>query len=468
MERANLKASDALDHAACFAEKMELEGISEMVRETFLHYYDQVCRGETGFISNAQIEPLAQDDIIDSAALAPYEAFGRQNLSNTVRIVLNGGLGTSMGLAKPKSLIAARGRLSFLDLILMQARKDCNRLVLMNSFHTHAATLAALKDQGEDLRIWTFLQNKFPKINRADLSPASCPSNPHLEWNPPGHGDIYTALHSTGTLDQLLQKKIRYAYISNCDNLGAHIDLGILGYLSYHGVPFMMEVAQKTPADVKGGHLAKLSNNRIILRESAQCPPDELDAFRDIATYRYFNTNSIWIDLAALSRLMHTQSVFALPLIINPKTVNPQDPNSPSVFQIETAMGAAISLFEGAKAVLIPRHRFFPVKKCNELMAVRSDRFELTPRFTLQFHPEAQQSHPHIELDSDFYGQLADFETRFPKGVPSLQNCMSLKIVGNVFFGEGIKILGDVVIANHSSEAAFIEDNSILEGVVNF
>lgn len=460
-------AAQPTDNTSQFATKMEIHGINTVVREAFLYYYNQILKGETGLIYNHQIAPLDPTEVIDSSILFDYENHGSQQLEKTVRIVLNGGLGTSMGLSLPKSLIPARGELSFFDLILKQAQRDRNRLVFMNSFHSQPATHKALNEKNPDRSILTFLQNKFPKILQADLSPADYPQNPDMEWNPPGHGDLFAALACSGTLEKLLRQGVRYAYISNCDNLGAYIDLGILGYFSQHQIPFMMEVAQKTPADVKGGHLAKRADGRLLLRESAQCPQSEMDAFYDIKTFRFFNTNSIWVDLKVLRDHLAAERFFKLPLIRNPKPLNPLDSSSPPVYQVETAMGAAISMFEGAKAVQIPRNRFFPVKKCNELLAVRSDRFELSDRFTLRFNPQALQEHLVIELDPLYYTNLFDFECRFSNGIPSLRNCKRLTIKGDVSFGRGITLNGEVQIANTSGEAVFIENGAVLEGQIS-
>ena len=62
----------------------------------------------------------------------------------TVRIILNGGLGTSMGLTAAKSLIEVKSGMSFLDIIIRQAENSTVTLAFMNSFSTHDDTLAAL------------------------------------------------------------------------------------------------------------------------------------------------------------------------------------------------------------------------------------------------------------------------------------------------------------------------------------
>ena len=409
-------------HLPEFITKMEADGLSPLVCETFAYYYKQVLTGETGMIFNRDIQPVAPDEIEDLANLAEYSAAGKQAYSNAIRIVLNGGLGTSMGLTGPKSLLEVKNGQSFLSLILRQAQNRAVRLAFMNSFNTHAETLAALKQLNPNRSPLTFIQHKFPKILQKDFRPASWLQHPNLEWNPPGHGDVYTALYASGLLEDLLGKGVEYAFITNSDNLGARMNASLLGYFSKHGFPFMMEVAEKTPSDIKGGHLARHRNGRLILREAAQCPQEEIEAFQDIQRYRYFNTNSIWINLTALKDLFDTSGTIRLPLIVNPKTLDPRDKSSPPVYQIETAMGAAISLFDGATAVRVPRSRFFPVKTCNDLLAVRSDCFVYTPEDKLQINPQRRANHRaeaiKIKLDSRYYGKIDDLDERFSLGVP--------------------------------------------------
>ncbi|WP_369280977.1 UTP--glucose-1-phosphate uridylyltransferase, partial [Streptococcus agalactiae] len=67
-----------------------------------------------------------------------------------------------------------------------------------------------------------FLQNQEPKLRTDNLEPVQWPADPSLEWCPPGHGDIYTALLGTGLLDKFLEAGYRYACTSNSDNLGGY------------------------------------------------------------------------------------------------------------------------------------------------------------------------------------------------------------------------------------------------------
>ncbi len=438
--------SDRYPYLEQFEAKMKAEGLDEMVIETFKGYFCQVVDGATGIIHDGDIRPPAEHEVVAAADLTRYCQDGERTLPAAVRITLNGGLGTSMGLQGPKSLLPVRDRMTFLEIIMRQAENGGIRQVFMNSFNTHDATLDALASIPHDRPPLTFIQNKFPKILKTDRQPAEWPQAPALEWNPPGHGDIYTAIQTSGTLDRLIAEGCRYALICNSDNLGATLDPAILGYMAANDIPFMMEVARRTPADAKGGHLAVRTGGGLILRESAQFPPDS-DG-RDIARYAFFNTNNLWVDLRQLKRLIAARGVIPLPLIVNPKTLDPRDPGSPPVMQLETAMGAAIALFEDARAVLVPRTRFFPVKKCNDLLVVRSDCFQLDDQYMLARDPDKPVEEPLVNLDPEFYGRIDQFEARFPAGVPSMRACQELIVRGDIRFERDVTVSGAVCLTN--------------------
>ncbi len=446
---------------------MESEGLPSPVIDTFAYYYGEVLKGATGLVYDRDIQPVAPDEIESYGNLVAYGSKGIDVFHQTVRIILNGGLGTSMGLTGAKSLIEVKSGMSFLDIIIRQAENSTVTLAFMNSFNTHDDTLAALSELKPSKFQITFVQHKFPKILQQDFSPATWPPKPVLEWNPPGHGDVYTALLTSGMLQSLLNDGIHYAFISNCDNLGARLDESLLGYFAHHQFPFMMEVAEKTPADIKGGHLARHKNGRLILREAAQCPADELDAFQDIQHYRFFNTNNVWINLKALKKLFDQQKMIHLPLILNPKTLDPRDGNSPPVYQIESAMGAAISLFDGATAVNIPRTRFYPVKTCNDLLVVRSDCFVYAEDESLRINPiRIKNNKPEatkVKLDPDYYGKIDDLDQRFAAGVPSLVECDSLTIEGDLRFEKNVTIKGSVGIKNRQNSPAVIKAGNVID-----
>ena len=441
---------------------MENAGIHPVVVDTFAYYYAQILAGETGLISNRDIVPVSADDAQTASHVGEYAEAGKQALKHAVMIKLNGGLGTSMGLTGAKSLLEVKNSTTFLEIMLQQAARHGVKLALMNSFSTHQDTLSALDRMKPSSPPLLFLQNKFPKVMQQDFSPATWPQDPTLEWNPPGHGDIYAAIYTSGMLKSLINQGITYAFISNSDNLGATMDTALLGYFSQNQLPFMMEVARRTPADVKGGHIARHKDGRLILREAAQCPQDELDAFQDINLYGFFNTNNIWINLQALARLIDKHGAVKLPLIRNPKTLDPRDASSPKVYQAETAMGAAISLFEGATVIQVPSSRFFPVKKCNDLLAIRSDRFVFAKEKILTTNPAVGSKGIEIDLDHRYYGKIDSFNQRFSQHIPSLVECDALKIRGDVRFEKNVSIKGRVAIKNNSSKQVVVREGTVI------
>jgi UTP--glucose-1-phosphate uridylyltransferase len=457
------KNSDTYKYLSSFILKMERENLHPVVIDTFAHYYKKVVSGITGLISDEDILPVTSDNIEDADHIQKYAEAGMKASSSAVMIKLNGGLGTSMGLTRAKSLLKVKNEKTFLDIILKQAEKRHVKLALMNSFSTHEDTIDAISKIKPPDSPLLFLQNKFPKILQENLAPADWPKNPDLEWNPPGHGDIYPALHTTGTLKALLDQGIVYAFISNSDNLGATLDESLLGYFVENRFPFMMEVAPRTPSDVKGGHIARHKKGHHILRESAQCPENELSAFRDIKRYGFFNTNNIWINLKVLHTLIQKSGIVKLPMIRNPKTLDPRDENSPKVFQIETAMGAAISLFEGAAVIKIPPSRFLPVKKCNDLLSIRSDRFIFSTENNLIVNPNSGTKTIQIDLDPKYYGKIDLFDERFSRDVPSLVDCESLTIRGDVRFENNVTIKGRVVITNKGKTQTVIKEGAVIE-----
>ena len=386
----------------------------------------------------------------------------------TVLVKLNGGLGTSMGLQKAKSLLVVKDGYTFLDIIAQQSIYAQVPLVLMNSYATEADSCEALNRHPNLIGDvpQTFVQHMEPKIRQSDFLPVEWPQNSELSWCPPGHGDIYTALVTQGVLEKMLQAGYKYAFVSNADNLGATLDWALLGYFAEKGLPFMLEVTERTEIDRKGGHLARRRRNgRLILRELAQCPPDEADIFQDILRYGFFNTNNLWINLEALNPTVREHDYnLKLPMIRNSKPVDPRDRSSTPVYQLETAMGSAVEGFEGAEAIVVPRSRFAPVKKTNDLMIVRSDVYKLADDFSVTMHPDRIGRPPVVDLDPTYYQFVTEFDKRFIHGVPSLLKCEKLAVTGDFGFGKEVVIQGDVELANDSKDQQFIADGTVLTG----
>ena len=443
---------------------MRHEGLPGIAIDTFAQYEERLRRGEQGTLPEAEIEPLT--DVPDAGELPDADPAA---LARVVVLKLNGGLGTSMGMTKAKSLLEVKDGHTFLDVIARQVLRLREQheaeipLLLMNSFATRDDTLAAL-ERYPDLPVeglpLDFVQGKVPKLLADGFEPVSWEADPALEWAPPGHGDVFTSLATTSLLDTLLERGYEYMFLSNSDNLGAVLDPRILAWFAREGLPFMSEVVDRTEADRKGGHLARRRDGGgLVLRETAQVPDEDQHAFEDNTRHRFFNANSIWINLRALRETLDERDgVLGLPMIVNKKTVNPTDPSSPEVIQLETAMGAAIGVFEGAGAIHVPRGRFAPVKTTSHLLVVRSDAYELAEDWTVRLVPEREAA-PIVELSSEFK-LLADFEERFPHGAPSLRGAERLEVDGDVRFGRDVIVRGRVRVEG----PAEVPDGSVLEG----
>jgi UTP--glucose-1-phosphate uridylyltransferase len=444
-------------------DKMVAAGVHPLAIEVFAHHYRQLERGETGMIPESTIEPLDMPALADAEV---DEAAGVRALGQTAVIKLNGGLGTSMGMERAKSLLCVRRGLSFLDIIARQTlhlRKTYDvslPLIFMNSFRTSADTLAALA-RYHDLPVegipLELMQNKEPKLTIKDLKPVSWTPDPALEWCPPGHGDVYTAMSAAGLVRTLLDAGYRQVFLSNADNLGAVPEPRVAGWFAESGAPFAIEAVRRTPSDRKGGHFAtRKSDGRIVLRETAQTLPEDQAALGDLDRHRFTSTNNIWIDLEALLTALDSRDgVLGLPLIRNVKHVDPSDPKTPEVIQIESAMGAAIEIFPGAQTIEVTRARFVPVKTTNDLLVLRSDVYDIGADFVLD---QAAPMIPFVDLDG-VYKLVGEFDKRFKSGAPSLREAESFVVDGDWTFGENVKVVGKVTL---EGERGRVESGTVL------
>ena len=455
------------NHFEEFANRLRCTGATEATIRSFQSNYEALLSGQTGMIPEVEIKPVS--DLPRFETLPSAGMVGEQALAKTVIVKLNGGLGTSMGLDKAKSLLEVRDGMCFLDIIarhvlhLRQSHGVPLRFLVMNSFSTSNDSLNHLKNHPDlwkgshqsapgspaDLEL---LQSQVPKVDAASLRPIQWPASHQLEWCPPGHGDIYPSLLGSGWLERLIAEGMNFLFVSNSDNLGATLDLRILDYFAASGMPFLMEVAERTAADRKGGHLAECGS-KLILRESAQCPSSDAQFFQDIARHRFFNTNNLWIRLDTLLASLRDHGGFIpLPLIKNTKTVDPRDPKSPAVFQLESAMGAAIGCFPGAGALVVPRTRFAPVKTTSDLFLLRSDAYTITEDWKIIPSSGDASNLATINLDPAHYrlvDQLADLTTA---GIPSLVGCSNLTVNGPVRLQRGSTFRGNVTLNNLTNE----------------
>jgi UTP--glucose-1-phosphate uridylyltransferase len=458
--------SDALRAAVT---TMRAAGVSDLAITVFAGFHGQLASTDAGYIAEASITPL--NDVPQLRDVAVSGRAVREALDRTVVIKLNGGLGTSMGISGPKTALEVRAGRTFLDIIAEQVLALRRRhevrtpLVLMNSFRTRERSLEILSGhpglEVDGLPL-DFVQSREPKLRADTLFPVQWPGDPDLEWCPPGHGDVFVSLRATGLLDTLRDHGYRHLFLSNADNLGATCAGSIPAWMAAEDIPYVAEVSARTLNDRKGGHLAvRRSDGRIVLRDNANVVPGEEPFFQDVARHGYFHTNNLWVDIEALAaRLDERDGVLGLPVIVNRKTVDPTRPDSTPVIQIESAMGAAIEVFDGSRAIAVDRDRFRPVKTTNELLLIRSDLYRLTEDALIE--STVGDTEPLVDL-SAAYRFVADFDARFPHGVPSIRGCSSLRVEADATFGAGVVCRGDVVVTGGVRD---IPAGAVLEGRV--
>ncbi|XP_031829847.1 UDP-glucose pyrophosphorylase isoform X1 [Nomia melanderi] len=440
----------------------------------FTELFQRFLQEEGPSLEWDRIQKLPEDAIKDYNILpTPDGEEARALLNKLVVIKLNGGLGTSMGCHGPKSVIAVRNGLTFLDLTVQQIEylnKTYNAnvpLILMDSFNTDDDTQRIIrKYKGIDVDIYTFNQSCYPRINRDSLLPIAKHTDiaEDIEaWYPPGHGDFYESFRNSGLLKKFLKEGREYCFISNIDNLGATVDFKILKSLldkrETSPLEFVMEVTDKTRADVKGGTLIKYED-KLRLLEIAQVPKDHVDDFKSVKTFKFFNTNNLWIKLSAIERLVESNSL-NMEIIVNNKTFS----NGLNIIQLETAVGAAMKSFDGSIGINVPRSRFLPVKKTSDLMLVMSNLYTLRNGSLVMSPQRMFPTTPLIKLGGNHFSKVKEFLTRFPT-IPDLLELDHLTVSGDVTFGKGVTLKGTVIIIANHGERIDLPSGTILENKI--
>ena len=272
--------------------------------------------------------------------------------------------------------VAARGRrtgCTFLDIIAARCSR-CARasaralpLVLMNSFRTRDDTLAALERYPElqsDVPL-DFLQGKRAQAPRRRPRAGELARRPEPRVGAArARRRLHRARHLRDARARCSSAATSYAFISNSDNLGAVLEPRILGLVrDARSCRSPWRSCERTRVGSQGRphRAARRAAGSCCARARRRADEDQ-DAFQDIERHRYFNTNNLWINLRRAEATCSAErgGVLGLPMIVNRKTVDPSDSSSPAVFQLETAMGAAIDVFDGAAALRVAATRFAP------------------------------------------------------------------------------------------------------------
>jgi len=443
--------------------------------EGFQHIFNQYLQGSGTSIKWESIEKLPEGAVQNYSTLqAPNKDDIKKMLSKLVVVKLNGGLGTSMGCRGPKSVISVRNDLTFLDLTVQQIEflnKNYDAdvpLVLMNSFNTDEDTEKVIrKYKSFNVKIFTFNQSRYPRISRDSYTPipTTCNTKDNIDaWYPPGHGDFYLSFNNSGLLKKFVDEGRDYCFISNVDNLGATVDLNILNFLLHPTagspkVEFLMELTDKTKADVKGGTLIHYKNHLRLL-EIAQVPKQHVDDFKSVKKFKIFNTNNLWISLQGVQTIIENKTL-DMEVIVNNKTLE----NGLNVIQLETAVGAAMKCFDGCIGINVPRRRFLPVKKTSDLMLVMSNLYSLK-NGSLEMSPLRMfPSTPLIKLGDNHFAKVKEFLKRF-ETIPDLLELDHLTVSGDVTFGRGVSLKGTVIIIANHGERIDIPSGANLENKI--
>ena len=277
--------------------------------EAFRALRARLLRGEAGPEANrvsGQLEPPAAGDVVELPALgtperARLEALGLEAIGGgqVGAVVLAGGMATRFG-GVVKAEVEALDGASFLELKVRDARAVARRaggrvpVLAMTSFATDEAVReAAARLTTEEAPVRCFGQSISLRLTE-DGEPfrdgAGEPS-PYA----PGHGDLTSALRSSGELRRFRDAGGRLLFMSNVDNLGATLDPAVLGAHLDAGTDLTCEVVDKLPGD-RGGAPAIVDGKRQIVEAFRFPPTFDQDAIA------VFNTNTFVFDAAAIDR----------------------------------------------------------------------------------------------------------------------------------------------------------------------
>ncbi|KAM0792666.1 hypothetical protein ACM66B_002446 [Microbotryomycetes sp. NB124-2] len=411
-----------------------------------------------------KIQPPAADQVISYSTLK--KETDPKLLDKLAVLKLNGGLGTTMGCVGPKSVIEVRDGMTFLDLSVRQiehlnsAHKVNVPFILMNSFNTDEDTARIIqKYANHNIELMTFNQSRYPRVSKETLLPVARSALAEKSaWYPPGHGDLFDAIMNSGLVDKLLSQGKEYLFVSNVDNLGAVVDKQILQQMHDNQNEFIMEVTDKTKADIKGGTLISYEG-QVRLLEIAQVPSDHVEDFKSIRKFKIFNTNNLWVNLRAIKRIMENDGM-DLEIIVNNKVAD----NGEAVIQLETAVGAAVKHFERAIGINVPRTRFLPVKSCSDLLLIKSDLYELEHGTLVMNQDREFNTTPVIKLGNSFK-KVNDFLKRFPT-IPNIKELDHFTCVGDVQFGRNTTLRGTVIIVANEGQRIQLPDGSTFENKI--
>lgn len=272
-------------------------------------------------------------------------------------VILAGGMATRFNYDKPKGVFPIFEGKSFLQLKL-EAVKALGKPVpiyLMTSFATDDAIREHL-EANSYFGLDPALVKRFKQYMMPRLAPDGgfFMQDGERSLAAPGHGDFPFAFAESGLLAAFRERGGRYLCFSNVDNLGATVDLAIVGGHIAAGKEMTVEVAPKNPGD-QGGAPARVGG-RLQLVEGfafpAGFPHDQVDVF---------NTANYVFSADALARGVE------LPWYVVEKKVDGQ-----KVIQFEHLAGDLSAVLEARYLRVDREERFLPVKNVEDVPGVQA------------------------------------------------------------------------------------------------
>ena len=262
-------------------------------------------------------------------------------------------------------------------------------LLFMDSFRTQAASLAGAgrHTRTSPSTAYRCTSSRTPSRSFAPMTspPSSTRPTQSLEWCPPGHGDVYVSLLATGAARRAA--RARYPLRVPGQRRQPRSDVrpshpGLDGGRA--SIPYVAEVVRADPQRPQGrspcrpqvrrparaaglGHGRSRRGAPLPGHRPAQRLPREQPLGRPRRPRR------------AAGRARRRSSACRSSSTAR-RSTRPT-PSTAPVIQIESAMGTAIEVFDGSRALLVPRTRFRPVKTTNDLLLLRSDSYRIDDDF---------------------------------------------------------------------------------------
>lgn len=252
----------------------------------------------TAPLSPPSVDCAERPPSVGTAAWEELAAEGRAAIARgeLATVVLAGGMATRFG-----SVVKALASMElpdgpdwcFLDAKLADLARweGAVPAALMTSFATHDEIGAWLdaRGRGDITRAPQFVSLRLAADGSLFRDAEGAPS-PYAT----GHGDLPEALHAAGLVSAWRARGVRTVLVSNVDNIGATVDPVLYAMHRRGASRISVELVEKIAGD-KGG-LPVAVDGRLVLAEAFRLPPGFPQE-----SFPLFNTNTLWIDLDALT-----------------------------------------------------------------------------------------------------------------------------------------------------------------------